>query len=102
MKTFNTTSKKLFGGLCAALLGLCSISVAHAQIFVTNYSSNAIGEYNLDGTTINASLVSGLDGPEGLALSGNDLYVANLGNGRLANTTPPPGPQSTPRSSRGA
>jgi len=58
MKSSNNISKKLFGGLFAAMLGLLSISAAHAQIFVSNSSFNTIGEYNNDGSTVNASLIS--------------------------------------------
>jgi len=38
---------------------------AHGQIYVANSGIGTIGEYNLDGTTINSSLVSGLNGPTG-------------------------------------
>jgi hypothetical protein len=64
MKSFNHIFKNWCGGLLAALLGLCSISAANAQIFVPNYFSNTIGEYNATtGAPINASLVTGLNGP---------------------------------------
>jgi len=77
MKSSNSLFKHRFGGLFAALLGLCSISAAQAQIFVTNWGNGTVGEYNTDGSTVNASLVSGLYEPEGIAISGNDLYVVN-------------------------
>jgi len=41
----------------------------------------------LPGTLINASLISGLDGADGIAISGNDLYVVNLGNGTIGEYT---------------
>ena len=39
MKSANTTSKKLVGGLVAVVLGLCSISAARAQIITINFDS---------------------------------------------------------------
>jgi hypothetical protein len=38
---------------------------------------NGIGEYNADGTPVNTSFITGLVWPSGLAVSGNDLFVAN-------------------------
>jgi hypothetical protein len=48
--------------LCAGLLGMTSVT-AHAQIFETNVGNGSIGEYTTSGATVNASLVSGLNGP---------------------------------------
>jgi hypothetical protein len=66
---------------CAALWAMPG--TAHAQIYVTGgaYVSGAIGEYNLDGTPVNSSLVSGLNFPIGIAVSGGDLFVASSGTG---------------------
>ncbi|MGD1278493.1 MAG: PEP-CTERM sorting domain-containing protein [Tepidisphaeraceae bacterium] len=55
---------------------------AHGQIFVVNYgygngTGAAIGKYNLDGSTVWASLVSGLVEPYGIAVSGSDLFVTS-------------------------
>src|ERR1035438_6738088 len=61
--------------VCAALWAMPG--TAHAQIFVVNEGTGMIGEYNLDGTTVNASLVSGVFNATGLAVSGGDLFVAN-------------------------
>jgi len=65
----------------AACAALCANSgVIHAQIYVTNFVSGTIGEYNATtGATINSAWVSGLDSPYGLALSGGKLFVANEG-----------------------
>jgi hypothetical protein len=49
-----------------ALLGLCLISAAQAQIFVVSWGPGTIGEYNVNGSVVNASLVSGLGYPFGL------------------------------------
>ena len=72
-----------------ALLGLCLTSPAQAQIFVANNNdgTKTIGEYNLDGSTVNPSLVSGLSLPIGLAVSGGDIFVANAGSGTIGEYT---------------
>src|SRR5450759_1108227 len=77
MKPFNNTSNQGLGGLFAVLLGLLSMNAAHAQIFVVNTSADTIGEYTNSGATVNASLVSGLNEPLGIAVSGSNLFVTN-------------------------
>lgn len=78
MKSSNTISKNCFGGLLAALFMLLSISAAHAQIYVTELGiPSFIGEYNTNGSTVNASLISSSLSPEGIAISGSDIFVAN-------------------------
>ena len=42
-----------------------------------------IAKYTTAGALVNASLVSGLDVPIDMAISGNDLFVADLANGRI-------------------
>jgi hypothetical protein len=59
------------------LLGTLFAVQAHGQIYVTNQSSGTVGKYNLDGTTVNASLITVSNTAIGLALSGNHLYVVN-------------------------
>ncbi|MGD0462115.1 MAG: hypothetical protein ABSB74_06475 [Tepidisphaeraceae bacterium] len=49
---------------------------ARGQIFVANYSA-WIGEYTTSGATVSTFLVSGLNGPHGIAVSGSDLFVTN-------------------------
>ena len=53
------------------------------QIFVTNNDTGIVGEYTTSGATVNASLITGLTRPSGIAVSGNKLFVANstLGQG---------------------
>jgi hypothetical protein len=65
MKSSNTTSQNWFGGLFAALLVLCSISAAHGQASVTDFGRSMFGKYNVDGTTVNASLITELTYSEG-------------------------------------
>ena len=69
-----------------AALVLVSPPFAAAQIVVTNNngsgllaSTGTIGEYNVDGTTVNAALLSGLDVPKGIAVSGANLFVVESG-----------------------
>ena len=78
-----------FATLFAAAFGLAAASLPTARgqnIFVTNFSSGTIAEYTTSGTAVNASLVSGLDHPFGLALSGSDLFVTNEGDSPGAGT----------------
>ena len=71
--------------------------MAHAQIFVVDDGGGnqptplaSIGEYNFDGTTINASLLtglSGLHGPYVMAVSGGNIFVENSLNGTIGEYT---------------
>lgn len=67
----------LFFGALAAAITLLSTSAAHAQIFVAQ-GNGTIGEYNLDGSTINSDLISG--GANEIAISGSDLFLAEASN----------------------
>jgi hypothetical protein len=66
-----------------ALLGLLTSGVARADnIFVTSAGPNityggTVGEYTTSGATVNASLISGLNEPTGIGVSGSNLFVAN-------------------------
>ena len=60
---------------------LSSATARGQEIYVTNSSGNGtIGEYTTSGAVVNASLVSGLNDPTGIAVSGSDLFVANHGD----------------------
>jgi len=73
-----TTVRTLWKSLLVAFLGMVLAGQARGQIFVTNSGSGTIGEYDYNtGGTINASLISGLSYPWGIAVSGANLYVAN-------------------------
>ena len=75
--------KSLFG-----ILTFFSLVTAHSQLLVANFRSGTIGEYTLSGTTVNASLISGLNEPTGLALDGKgNLFVANFGSGTIGEYT---------------
>jgi PEP-CTERM motif len=79
MKTLKVTH------LVAALgLSVLLSMQAHAgQIFVTNNDTFTIGEYTTSGATVNASLISGLNGPTFIAVvpepSTYALMIAGLG-----------------------
>ena len=52
---------------------------SRAQIFVANGGSDTIGEYDATtGAPINPALISGLNGPLDVALSGGNLFVTNF------------------------
>jgi hypothetical protein len=58
----------ILSGLAASAV-LCAMpGVARAQIFVTNFGAGTIGEYTTSGATVNPALVSGLNGPIGIAI----------------------------------
>ena len=62
----------------AAALTAFEGTLSADTIFVANFATGTVGEYNAaTGGSINSSFVSGLNGPFGLALSGNRLFVGN-------------------------
>lgn len=64
--------------LTPVLLGLCCVNAVQAQLYVGVQNNNTIAEYNAaTGAAINSSLVSGLGLPEGIAISGNNLFIAS-------------------------
>jgi len=66
---------------------------ARGDIYVANFALNrsaqyTIGQYTNAGATVNASLISsGLFRPNGLALSGSDLFVSNSSTGTIGKYT---------------
>src|ERR1039457_1584723 len=60
---------------------------ARGQIFETNYFGNTIGEYTTSGTTVNSTLISGLNTPECIAVSGGTLFVTNASAGTIGEYT---------------
>lgn len=81
------TITTLWNSLLVLFLGTILATPAHGQIYVSDYVNGTVGEYSLDGTTVNASLITGLTQPAGLALFGNHLYVIVHGddtNGTVA------------------
>jgi hypothetical protein len=71
MKTTNTI------GIALALTCSLAATLQAQDIYVASYEKGSIGEYTTSGATVNASLISGLHYPSGIAISGNDLFVLN-------------------------
>ena len=67
---------KIVFGIALALTFSLAATLKAQDIYVSNGANGTIGEYGLDGSTVNASLISGLNNPYGIAISGNDLFVA--------------------------
>src|SRR4051812_21436763 len=67
--------------IAAGVLIWVGCSVANGQIFVVSNGFQSIGEYDTSGSALNATLIAGLSGPVGLAVSGNNLFVANYNFG---------------------
>lgn len=62
-------------------------AIVHAQLFIVNHSGITIGEYTRNGAVIQASLMHGLNGPEGIVLSGTNVFVANYYGGTIGEYT---------------
>jgi hypothetical protein len=79
-----TTIRTLWNSLLVVFLGTLLAGQAHGQIFVTNLGSGTIGKYDYTtGGTVNASLVSALSAPTGVAVSGANLFVTNNTSGTI-------------------
>jgi hypothetical protein len=84
-----SNSRSLRRALCTLLLGIAGLwamprSANAQQLYVGQYDvTNTVGEYSATTGAVNTnfSTITGLNGPAGLALSGNDLFVANYGGG---------------------
>lgn len=56
------------------------IAVFGSNLFVSDDNVNTVSEYTTAGATVNAALIAGLNLPESIAVSGSNLFVANLGD----------------------
>lgn len=69
------------------------IATSGSNLFVVNEhvgstpNSGSIGVYTLSGQPVNSSLISGLAGPEAIAIFGSHLYVAESFGGRISQYT---------------
>jgi len=54
--------------------------VSGSTLFVADAASGTIGEYTTSGATLNASLITGLTYPVGIAVSGSTLFVTSGGS----------------------
>src|SRR5437764_1229192 len=71
--------------ICGIALVLTATLEAQS-IYVANDYSGTIGEYGPDGSTINASLISGLNSPSSIAVFGTNLFVASFSSQEHAYT----------------
>jgi len=79
---FTSNWRPLRRALSTLLLGTAVLLAmprsACAQLFVANFNSNTVGEYDANTGAINPNFsIMGLSQPRGLALSDDNLYVAN-------------------------
>jgi uncharacterized delta-60 repeat protein len=61
--------------------------VSGSDLFIVNFTSGTIGEYTTSGATVNASLISGLSDPQGIAIAGSDLFVTSPSSGTISEYT---------------
>ena len=60
------------------------------DLFVANYGGyglGTIGEYTTSGATVNSALITGLDGPIGIAVSGGNLFITSILDGTIGEYT---------------
>ena len=69
------TTKMVYGIVLALTCSLAA-TLKGQNIYIVNNGSGIVGEYGLDGSTVNASLITASN-PIGIAISGNDLFLAN-------------------------
>jgi DNA-binding beta-propeller fold protein YncE len=58
-----------------------------SNLFVTNAGAGTIDEYTTSGAKVQTSLITGLDSPQGIAISGSDLFVTNFPLGTVGEYT---------------
>jgi hypothetical protein len=64
--------------LACLLASWIAPSAEPTGLYWTSDGSNTIGSANLDGTGVNQSLISGADGPEGVAVDATYVYWTNF------------------------
>jgi hypothetical protein len=68
-------------------MGNCTaIAISGNDMFVAN-AAGTVGEYTLSGATVNASLITGLYLPEGIVVSGTNLFVAGANSDTVGEYT---------------
>ena len=55
--------------------------ISGSHLYIANAGNGTVGEYNLDGSVVNAALISGLTQPSALSVANGYLYVSSLGVG---------------------
>jgi hypothetical protein len=87
-----TTSGKLVNRSLVAVQG-SAIAISGSDLFVstennsTDPNTGYVGEYTTSGGTVNAKLITDLNGPDGLAVSGSDLFVVNNYSAKIGEYT---------------
>ncbi len=84
-----TINASLLTGLNGAVNGIVA---SGSSIFLPNINSGLAGDgyvaqYSTSGATVNGALIPGLDNPEGIALSGSDLFVSDELTGSIGEYT---------------
>jgi len=69
----------MVGTALAAVLAALP-KMTRAQIVLAESGNNVVGEYKFSGAPVNPALVSGLDHPTAITVSGSDIYVAEAGD----------------------
>lgn len=72
---------KILSGITLTLMCSLVASLNAQEIYV---AGNNVGEYGLDGSTINASLITGYSDLDGFAISGSDLFLVDYGSSLYA------------------
>jgi hypothetical protein len=73
------------------LFGPSAIAASGTNLFVVNSNisseSDKVGKYTTSGAVVDHDLIGGLSIPNTLAVSGNKLFVADIGNGEIGKYT---------------
>src|ERR1039458_1306682 len=84
----NSRLRSLVATFVTLLGGVVLGGLARGQIYVVRETLGTVGEYTLSGAPINASLISGLTQPSGIALGPNGhLYVPSHANWTIGEYT---------------
>lgn len=71
-------------GIVMLVLCWALSSTTYGQIYVTNYGIGTVSQYDATtGATLNASFITGLASPEGIALYGGSLFIGDRTLGRI-------------------
>ena len=80
-------STKIIYGIALALTCILAATLKAQNLYVTSFANGTTGKYTTAGATVNASLISGLQSPSGIAISGTNLFVANFASGTVGHYT---------------
>lgn len=84
------------GGVTTILSGLdvhdaLFFAISGSSIYVTHFLENSpintVGEYTTAGGTVNSALISGLPGPQAIAVAGTSIFVANAHSNTIGEYT---------------